>query len=242
VNPVNCVLEPPEGAVRHDNPPVPLCWPRDGKHRGGARHSLRTARHHHAEAGGHLAEYRPGRPEGAKKLLAEAGYPDGFETDLWAMPVQRPYNPDARRIAELMQSDLAKVGVKVKIVSYEWGEYRKRIQAGKHQMAMYGWTGDNGDPDNFFVPLAGCAAARIGGGNVAKWCNKEFDELVNKAATLPHQDERAKLYEQAQVIMHDQAPFYLVAHSVVYQPMSKAVIGYKMSPVGPRRFDQVDFK
>ena len=52
-------------------------------------------------------------------------------------------------------------------------------------MAQLGWTGDNGDPDNFFVPLAGCAAARPGGGNAAKWCNKEFDDLINKAATLP---------------------------------------------------------
>ena len=70
------------------------------------------------------------------------------------MPVQRPYNPDARRIAELMQADLAKVGIKAKIVSYEWGEYRKRVADGEHQMAELGWTGDNGDPDNFFVPLA----------------------------------------------------------------------------------------
>ena len=71
----------------------------------------------------------PHDPEQAKKLLAEAGFPNGFETDIWAMPVQRPYNPDARRIAELMQSDLAKVGIKAKVVSYEWGEYRKRVQA-----------------------------------------------------------------------------------------------------------------
>ena len=69
----------------------------------------------------------PHDPEQAKKLLAEAGFPNGFETDIWAMPVQRPYNPDARRIAELMQADLAKVGIKAKMVSYEWGEYRKRV-------------------------------------------------------------------------------------------------------------------
>ena len=56
-------------------------------------------------------------PEAAKKLLAEAGVPNGFETDLWAMPVQRPYNPNAQRIAELMQADLAKVGVKAEIKS-----------------------------------------------------------------------------------------------------------------------------
>ena len=185
----------------------------------------------------------PHDPDAAKKLLAEAGYPDGFETDLWAMPVQRPYNPDAKRIGELMQADLAKIGVKAKIVSYEWGEYRKRAQAGEHQMAQLGWTGDNGDPDNFFVPLAGCGAdGKPAGNNIAKWCNADFQAVVGKAATLASQAERAKLYEQAQVIMHDQAPFFFIAHSVVFLPMAKNVVGFKMSPLGDHRFDAVDLQ
>ena len=121
-------------------------------------------------------------PEAAKKLLAEAGYPNGLETDLWAMPVQRPYNPNARRIAELMQADLAKIGVKAEIKSFEWGEYRKRAQAGEHQMAQLGWTGDNGDPDNFLHTLLGCASAQsASGSNIAKFCHKPFDDLVTKA-------------------------------------------------------------
>jgi dipeptide transport system substrate-binding protein len=181
-------------------------------------------------------------PADAKKLLAEAGLAHGFDTDLWAMPVSRPYNPDGKRIAELIQSDLSKVGIRAKIVSYEWGEYRKRAQAGEHQMVELGWTGDNGDPDNFFIPLAGCAAARPGGGNVAKWCDKDFEALVDKAATIADQNERAKLYEQAQVIMHQQAPFFFIAHSVVYLPMSKAVTGYAMSPLGRHQFDTVDLQ
>ena len=86
------------------------------------------------------------------------------------MPVQRPYNPNARRIAELMQADLAKVGVTAEIKSFEWGEYRKRMQAGEHQMGMLGWTGDNGDPDNFLATLLGCDAAKTNGSNVAKFC------------------------------------------------------------------------
>ena len=184
----------------------------------------------------------PHDPAQAKKLLAEAGFPNGFETDIWAMPVQRPYNPDARRIAELMQADLAAVGIKAKVVSFEWGEYRKRVQAGEHQMAELGWTGDNGDPDNFFVPLASCAAARPGGGSASKWCNPEFDALINKAATLSDQAERAKLYEQAQLIMHQEAPFFLIAHSVVFMPMRKDVVGYRMSPFGLHQFDTVDLK
>ena len=184
----------------------------------------------------------PYDPAAAKKLLAEAGFADGFETDLWAMPVQRPYNPDARRIAELMQADLAKIGVKARIVTYEWGEYRKRAQAGEHGLAQLGWTGDNGDPDNFFVPLAGCAAARVGGGNIAKWCNQEFEGLVNKAVTLPDQAARIPLYQQAQVIMREEAPFFMIAHSVAFQPMRKEVTGYVMSPFSRHIFDQVDIE
>ena len=178
-------------------------------------------------------------PEAAKKLLAEAGLAGGFETDLWAMPVQRPYNPDARRIGELMQSDLAKVGIKAKIVSYEWGEYRKRVQAGDHQMAQLGWTGDNGDPDNFFATLASCAAVP---NSATKWCNKDYDDAVTKAAATVDQAERAKLYEQAQVVMHDQAPYFLIAHSVGFQPIRNEVTGYVMSPLGGHLFNDVDLK
>src|SRR5262249_50557197 len=124
-------------------------------------------------------------PAAAKKLLAEAGYPNGMEPDLWAMPVQRPYNPNAKRIAELMKPDLAKTGVKAEIKSFEWGEYRKRLEAGEHQMGMLGWTGDNGDLDNFLHTLLGCDSAKsASGSNVAKFCHKPFDDLVVKAKTV----------------------------------------------------------
>jgi dipeptide transport system substrate-binding protein len=178
----------------------------------------------------------PHDPAAAKKLLAEAGYPNGFETDLWAMPVQRPYNPDAKRIGEMMQADLAKIGVKAKIVTYEWGEYLKRVRAGEQSMAQLGWTGDNGDPDNFFTPLASCAAAKS---STPRWCDKDFDALISKAATVTDQAERGKLYKQAQVIMHDQAPYFFIANSVVFVPMTKAVQGYKMSPFGRHQFNDV---
>jgi dipeptide transport system substrate-binding protein len=179
-------------------------------------------------------------PEAAKKLLADAGYPNGFETDLWAMPVQRPYNPNAQRIAELMQSDLEKLGIKAKIVSYEWGEYRKRAQEGEHQMAQLGWTGDNGDPDNFLNNLLGCDGARQGGSNISKWCDKDFEALIQKAKSISDQAERTKLYEQAQVIFHDQAPWLPIAHSVVFEPTRKEVTGYKVSPFGRHDFSDVD--
>jgi dipeptide transport system substrate-binding protein len=190
---------------------------------------------------GNIQQY-PHDPDQAKKLLAEAGFPDGFETTLWAMPVQRPYNPDAKRMAELMQSDLAKIGIKAKIVSFEWGEYIKRTQQGEHDMALLGWTGDNGDPDNFFTPLASCSASRPGGGSASKWCDHSFDDVIQQAAASGSHDERVKLYTQAQVIMHEQAPFFLIAHSVTFMPMRKELEGYVMSPIGRHDFNFVTLK
>ncbi|WP_018262033.1 ABC transporter substrate-binding protein [Methylobacterium sp. WSM2598] len=184
----------------------------------------------------------PYDPEAARKLLAEAGFPNGLETDIWAMPVQRPYNPNARRIAELMQADLAKVGVKAEIKSYEWGEYRKRMQAGEHQTGMLGWTGDNGDPDNFLHTLLGCDAAKNNGGNTSKWCDKTFDDIVVRAKTLTDQAERTKLYEQAQVRFKEEAPWFTIAHAVQLKPVRKEVIDFKLSPFSRHVFYGVDIK
>jgi len=181
-------------------------------------------------------------PAEAKKLLAAAGYPNGFTTDLWAMPVQRPYNPNAKRIAELMQADLAKIGVTAEIKSFEWGEYRKRMQAGEHQMGMLGWTGDNGDPDNFLDTLLGCDAAKTNGSNVAKFCYQPYEDLVSKAKLVTNVAERTKLYEQAQVIFKEQAPWFTIAHAVQLKPVRKEVVGFKLSPFGRHTFYGVDLK
>ncbi|RFT78582.1 dipeptide ABC transporter periplasmic-binding protein DppA [Serratia marcescens] len=177
-------------------------------------------------------------PAKAKELLKEAGMADGFSIDMWAMPVQRPYNPNARRMAEMIQADWAKIGVKAKIVTYEWGEYLKRAKAGEHQTVMMGWTGDNGDPDNFFATLFSCAAAKDGS-NYSRWCYKPFEDLIQPARAESNHDKRIELYKQAQVVMHDQAPALIVAHSTVYEPVRKEVKGYVVDPLGKHHFENV---
>lgn len=168
----------------------------------------------------------PYDPEAAKKLLAQAGYPDGFSTDLWAMPVQRPYNPNAKRIAELMQADLAKINVKAEIKSFEWGEYRKRLQAGEHQMGMLGWTGDNGDPDNFLYFLLSCGAVRPGGANLARWCNPDFEDRITKAKVTTDVESRTADYKEAQRIFHREAPWFPIANSIIAVAHRKEVKNY----------------
>ena len=174
----------------------------------------------------------------AKALLAQAGYPNGFEVDLWYLPVTRPYNPDGKRMAEMVQADWEKIGVKAKLITYEWAEYRKRSKTGEQTVMMLGWSGDNGDPDNFFVPLLGCDAVK-GGGNVARWCNKEFNDLIQKAAQTPKQADRAKLYEQAQVIVKEEAPWITIAHSIRFTPVRKEVKGFKMDATAHHYFKDV---
>jgi dipeptide transport system substrate-binding protein len=183
----------------------------------------------------------PYDPKKAQEMLKEAGV-TSLNTDVWYMPVQRPYNPDAKKIAELIQADLSKIGITAELKTFEWGEYRKRLQAGEHQMGLLGWTGDNGDPDNFMGVLLSCGSARPGGQNIAKWCNQDFTKLLDEARQTADQAKRTELYMKAQEIFHEEAPWFPIAHSVVYMPMSKKVVGYKIHPFGTHIFEGVDIQ
>ena len=176
----------------------------------------------------------PYDPEKAKQLLKEAGIKEGTEITLWAMPVQRPYNPNAKLMAEMLQSDWGKIGIKAKIMTYEWGEYIKRSKGGENGAMLIGWSGDNGDPDNWLGTLFGCDA--INGNNFSKWCNPEFDKLITAAKNTTDKEQRTKLYEQAQKLLKEQVPLTPIAHSTVYQPMRKNVEGFKISPLGLMSF------
>ncbi len=180
----------------------------------------------------------PYDPVASKKMLDDAGV-SGLKMKIWAMPVARPYNPNARRMAELLQADFAAVGVEAEVTSYEWGEYLKLSKdLDRDGAVLLGWTGDNGDPDNFLSVLLSCSS--VGGSNRAQWCNEEFDGLVNAAKQESDQAKRTALYEQAQVVFKREAPWGTIAHSVVFMPMSNKVSGYKMDPLGSHRFDGVD--
>ena len=173
-------------------------------------------------------------PEKAKELLKEAGVKPGTEITLWAKPVQRPYNPNAKLMAEMLQSDWKNIGLNVKIVSYEWGEYLKRAKGGEQQAMLIGWSGDNGDPDNWLGVLFGCDA--VNGNNFSKFCYKPFEDLIKEAKSTADQGKRTELYKQAQHILKDQVPYTPIAHSTVFQPMSAKVQDFKISPFGLNSF------
>jgi dipeptide transport system substrate-binding protein len=175
-------------------------------------------------------------PEAAKKILAANNV---TSIDLWASDRSRPYNPNFQRAAELIQADWAKVGVTAKITTEEWTKYRedgkKKDRPGAFQI---GWSGDNGDPDNFFATLFSCSA--IGVSHYSSWCSKAFENDIQKAKTTADQAERTKYYEDAQVIFNKDAPAFLLAHSQVYVVTDKKVTGYTQDPLAMHRFDNVD--
>ncbi len=179
--------------------------------------------------------------EKALKLLAEAGVPRGTKVRLLYMVEARPYNPDGKQVAEYMKRDLESVGLDVQMETKEWTEYLKGAYSGDFDLLQLGWTGDNGDPDNFLNLLLSCSGAK-GGNNYSRWCNKRYSHYVARARVTTDLRKRTEFYEKAQEIFKNEAPWVTIAHSKVYKAMQKSVLGYQLSPFGHDIFFPISIK
>ncbi|MCZ6846389.1 MAG: ABC transporter substrate-binding protein, partial [Alphaproteobacteria bacterium] len=168
--------------------------------------------------------YDPGK---AKQLLAEAGYPDGFATELYAMNTDP--NP---RIAQAFQQDLAAVGIKAEIKSLAQATVIAAGGEGTAPMLWSGgmaWIADYPDPSNFYGPILGCGGAVPGGWNWAKYCNKEIDALAAKADGMASTDQaeaRIVMWRGIYNKIMDDAPWVPVMNEVRFA-MHSARIGGK---------------
>ncbi|WP_394560223.1 ABC transporter substrate-binding protein [Aquipseudomonas alcaligenes] len=177
-----------------------------------------------------LAGY-PHDPVRAKALLAEAGLADGFKTTIWTRPSGSLLNPNPTLGAQLLQADLAKIGIQAEIRVIEWGELIRRAKAGEHDLLFMGWAGDNGDPDNFLTPQFACASVESGL-NFARYCDPQLDKLIAEGRAGGDQAARSALYRQAQSIIEQQALWLPLAHPTAYSLLRKGVTGYQVSPFG----------
>jgi len=173
----------------------------------------------------------PHNPAKARELLQKAGVLP-LNVTLWAMPVVRFYNPNGQLMAQMIQADWAKVGVNARIVTYEWGEYLRRIDAGDHDVAMSGWNGDP-EPTGTFGQLA-CGSA-----SGTFWCNPAYDKLLADARQVMGRDERKALYASAQKIALEQLPWTPMAYGRVAVPMRATVKGFVLDMDGSTYFDGV---
>ena len=178
-------------------------------------------------------------PEKAKQLLKESGFEKGFETTLWAMPVARPYMPEPDKIARAVKANLAAVGINAQIVTHDWGTYLAGTSAGKHDMCLSGAVAGNGDPYNFlYVLLDKDNAVKPQAENIAFFKHEELHELLVKAQQITDKQERIRLYQKAQEIIHEYAPWVPLAHARQMIAHRQNVHGIVQHPTGFLRFDK----
>ena len=140
-------------------------------------------------------------PDGAKKLLAEAGHAEGFATEIYAMNVDP--NP---RIAQAIQQDLAAVGIKAELRSLAQAEVIAAGGSGKAPLIWSGgmaWIADFPDPANFYYGILGCAGAVEGGWNWSKYCNKALDDRATAADAKVKAEDQAGRIDEWKAIFDD---------------------------------------
>jgi peptide/nickel transport system substrate-binding protein len=166
----------------------------------------------------------------AKALLAAAGMPHGFSTELYFGTAPRPYMPEPQRVAEAIQADLRQVGINVSLEPFEWAVYLSKIKNGEHPMCLIGWTGDNGDPDDFLYPLLDKDSAVKGGQNYSFWRDERFHRLMLAGQSTIAESRRGAIYEQAVKMVHDEAPAVPLVHTTVPFAMKAGIAGVIPSP------------
>ncbi|MEK7366604.1 MAG: ABC transporter substrate-binding protein, partial [candidate division NC10 bacterium] len=192
-----------------------------------------------------LKDY-PYSPDRARALLKEAGFGQGLKEitwedgrkeplPFWYMPVSRPYYPNPKEIAEAMAADLAKVGITVKLQTVDWSAYLDKRKKGELPLYMLGWTGDNGDPDNFVCYFF----CNPGASREGFYSNKALAEVLLQGQKLTDQEKRAPLYRKAEQMIHDEAARIFIAHNQPPLPFSKKVKGYVANPTSTEYFNTV---
>ena len=165
-------------------------------------------------------------PEAAKKTLADKGI-----TSLQCITytTARPYNQKGGSdLANMIQGYLSAVGVELSITQYDWTTYKTKVQTDPYDICFYGWTGDNGDPDNFMNLLADTNWSI----NVAHFQDDEYKALIAEGLKTPDGDARDAIYLQCEEMVAEKQPWVLISHSKNLLGYSPKVKDFYYHPTG----------
>ncbi len=165
--------------------------------------------------------------EKARQLLAEAGYPDGFETEF--MPTS--FYEETVRTAQVLQAQLSQIGINADIRTLEWGTWLEEEGSGNYDMYLCGWLG-NIDPDDFYY--AQHHTDQIF--NFTGYSNPELDELLDAGRVETDEATRKDIYNQVQQIIIDEAPYVYLYNPAVVNAWQPHVRGYHALPSAAIRF------
>lgn len=164
-------------------------------------------------------------PELAKRLLAEAGYPNGFPLQLW-----RTQRSELARIAQAVQSDLGEVGIRVEIVERDASSAREAARAGEADMFISDWYADYPDPENFTYPLFHSRNAGPGG-NMAFLRNPAIDAMIMEMRSTPDSARKVALARQVDQAVFEQAPWVFLWFPVDMWAVRPEIEGWKIYAV-----------
>ena len=164
----------------------------------------------------------------ARRELAATGYKDDPATrpKLYVMDTPRPYIPRPVMASHLIARDLEEIGMPVDLVVQPFKKHKESITRGDHHLAMYGWVGDNGDPDNFLSTLLGPKSPL----NISFWRHSEYARLVEAARETRKKSSRARYYKKAQKIFANQAPWIPLAHTKMVVALRRDVQNFELGP------------
>jgi peptide/nickel transport system substrate-binding protein len=173
----------------------------------------------------------------ARHLLAEAGFPAGFETSLLAVASPRPYLPSPLRMAARIQADLAEVGIRAALKEVaSWAEYVEHATRGDYDLCLLGWQADTTDPNDFLSALL--ASEAIGTTNRSRFNSRAMDAILRRARMGGDLAERLSAYREAQDLFQSEMPWVPLYHASVFTAYRRGVRGLLTGPTGVMRFDK----
>jgi peptide/nickel transport system substrate-binding protein len=178
----------------------------------------------------------------ARALLAAAGYPHGFATNLYYPTLPQPYLTEPQRVAEAMRDDLRAAGVRVRLVPFDnLRQFLDRVKHGDHEMCLLGWIGDNGDPDNFFYPELDMDSAHTDGTaqNYTYWRDPRFHALILAGQNTVDEAKRRAIYQRANAMVRDQVPAVPLVHTTVPLLLKSSLKGFVPSPNTSYHFELI---
>ena len=171
----------------------------------------------------------PYDPAAAKKLLAEAGYANGLEVEFW-VPESGSGMQSPVEMSTVIQANLAAIGVKANLKTFEWGSYLGKVRSDAPAMFALSWFLKSEDPDLSMYPLFFSKNTPLP--NRSNYANPEVDQLLVQARQVADRGKRAELYRRAQKMIVEDGPWVFVDHEVQVVATRANVKGFKLHPSG----------
>jgi peptide/nickel transport system substrate-binding protein len=173
----------------------------------------------------------------ARRLLAEAGFPRGFDVTLLAVDAPRPYLPAPLAEAAQIRDDLARVGIRATIRQVPtWAEYLETAGRGDYDMAVLGWQADTMDPNDFLSALL--ASESVGATNRSRYRSEAMDRLLKRGRRGGGPAERLAAYEEAQALFQRDMPWAPLYHVSIFLASRRPVRGLIVDSTGLLRYDK----